>query len=125
MSKTILCIEDDPSTCQLVKRVFEARGFHVLLARNGEEGIKLAEAQLPDVILLDINLPDMNGYTVARRIREGQPGLAQTPMVALTGNALDGDAEKALQAGCNLYLAKPVSIRELWNRVEMLLPTAA
>jgi CheY-like chemotaxis protein len=79
----------------------------------------MAESQEVDLILLDINLPDIDGYEVARRLRSnGLPRLAYTPIIAITANALKGDAEKALAAGCDVYMAKPINIHELWARVE-------
>jgi two-component system, cell cycle response regulator DivK len=77
-----------------------------------------------DLILLDINLPDIDGYEVARRLRSsGKRVLATTPIIAVTANALKGDAEKALNAGCDVYMSKPINIRELWARVEAFVPT--
>jgi CheY-like chemotaxis protein len=75
------------------------------------------------LILLDINLPDIDGYEVARRLRSsGDNKLIYTPIIAITANALKGDAEKALAAGCDVYMSKPINIRELWARVEAFLP---
>ncbi len=119
MEKNILCIEDNPDNMMLVRRVLQARGYTVLEARNGVEGLSIAESQDVDLILLDINLPDIDGYEVARRLR-GSPKytLAYIPIIAITANALRGDAEKALEAGCDVYMSKPINIRELWARVE-------
>jgi two-component system cell cycle response regulator DivK len=103
----------------LVKRALEARGYEFLWAINGQAGIDIAEAQKPDVILLDINLPDIDGYEVARRLRNSSLStLVYVPIIAVTANALRGDAEKALAAGCDVYMSKPINIRELWARVE-------
>ncbi len=119
MNKNILYIEDNPDNLLLVKRVLQSRGYTVLEARNGTEGLSIAESQNVDLILLDINLPDIDGYEVARRLRtNGKPGLAYTPIIAITANALKGDAERALDAGCDVYMSKPINIRELWARVE-------
>lgn len=116
---TILCIEDNPDNMLLVKRVLQARGYIVLEARNASEGLAMAEQQEVDLILLDINLPDVSGYEVAQRLRtSGQVGLQSVPIIAITANALRGDAEKALGAGCNLYMSKPINIHELWARVD-------
>ncbi len=119
MSKNILCIEDNPDNMLLVRRVLQARGYTVLEARNGVQGLEIAESQDVDLILLDINLPDLDGYTVAQRLRSSEKhDLAYTPIIAITANALRGDAEKALDAGCDVYMSKPINIRELWARVE-------
>src|SRR5574340_440467 len=117
MSKNILYIEDNPDNMLLVKRVLQARGYTVLEARNGLEGVSMAEANSPDLILLDINLPDIDGYEVARRLRaSGNAKLTYVPIIAITANALRGDAEKALEAGCDVYMSKPINIRELGAR---------
>ncbi len=119
MGKNILCIEDNPDNMMLVRRVLQARGYSVLEARNGMQGLNIAETQDVDLILLDINLPDIDGYEVARRLRGSTKyGLAYIPIIAITANALRGDAEKALNAGCDVYMSKPINIRELWARVE-------
>jgi two-component system cell cycle response regulator DivK len=119
MSKNILYIEDNPDNMLLVKRVLQSRGYTVLEATNGLEGVSMAESQSPDLILLDINLPDIDGYEVARRLRaSGNAKLTYVPIIAITANALRGDAEKALEAGCDVYMSKPINIRELGARVE-------
>lgn len=125
MPYKILYIEDNPDNRTLVKRALEARGYLFLGAVNGQEGLDTVEAQQPDVILLDINLPDIDGYEVARRLRDIKtPYALYVPVIAVTANALKGDAEKALAAGCNVYMSKPINIRELWARVAACLPTS-
>ncbi len=124
MAHNILYIEDNPDNMLLVKRVLQARGYAVLEARNGTEGLFMAENQDVDLILLDINLPDIDGYEVARRLRSSMNShLRYVPIIAITANALKGDAEKALDAGCDVYMSKPVNIRELWARVEAFVPS--
>jgi len=119
----ILYVEDNPDNMRLVKRALTARGYEVYEAVNGLEGVAKAESLDPDIILLDINLPDIVGYEVARRLRKSEVGgLGSTPIIAITANALKGDAEKALAAGCNVYMSKPINVRELWARVEAFLP---
>ena len=119
MKKTILCVEDNPDNMLLVKRVLESRGYHVLEAENGTKGLDVATRDHVDLVLLDINLPDIDGYEVARRLRSsGSQKLAYVPIIAITANALKGDAEKALEAGCDVYMSKPINVRELWARVE-------
>jgi CheY-like chemotaxis protein len=119
----ILCVEDNPDNMRLVKRALIARGYNVHGAYNGLDGVSMAEEISPDVILLDINLPDIDGYEVARRLRVSEvAGLHYTPIIAITANALRGDAEKALSAGCDVYMSKPINVRELWARVEAFLP---
>jgi CheY-like chemotaxis protein len=125
MGYNILYIEDNPDNMMLVKRALEARGYRLLQAMRGEEGVEVAEAEEVDLILLDINLPDIDGYEVARRIRGSQKkhSLSYLPIIAVTANALKGDAEKALSAGCDVYMSKPINIRELWARVEAFVPS--
>jgi len=123
MSSNILYIEDNPDNMMLVKRALEARGYRLLQAVNGLSGVETAEREEVDLILLDINLPDIDGYEVARRLRKSlKPALLHTPIIAITANALKGDAEKALDAGCDVYMSKPINIRELWARVEAFVP---
>jgi len=123
MGNQILYIEDNPDNMMLVKRALESRGYILLEAFNGINGLEAAEKADIDLILLDINLPDIDGYEVARRLRgSGKPNLAYVPIIAITANALKGDAEKALSAGCDVYMSKPINIRELWARVEAFVP---
>jgi DNA-binding response OmpR family regulator len=124
MANTILYIEDNPDNTTLVRRALEARGYKLLDAANGIKGVSLAEAEDIQLILLDINLPDIDGYEVARRLRaSAKRGLASVPIIAVTANALKGDAQRALDAGCDVYMSKPINIRELWARVEAFVPT--
>ena len=123
MGNNILYIEDNPDNMMLVKRALEARGYKLLEALTGIGGVQSAEANAVDLILLDINLPDIDGYEVAKRLRaSSKTALAYVPIIAITANALKGDAEKALSAGCDVYMSKPINIRELWARVEAFVP---
>jgi CheY-like chemotaxis protein len=123
MSHNILYIEDNPDNMKLVQRALESRGYRLLQAINGLSGVEMAEREEVDLILLDINLPDIDGYEVARRLRHSsKSALLHTPIIAVTANALKGDAEKALEAGCDVYMSKPINIRELWARVEAFVP---
>ncbi len=124
MAYNILYVEDNPDNMLLVKRVLQARGYRVLEAKNGREGLFIAEAQEVDLILLDINLPDIDGYEVARKLRASRKhALTYVPIIAITANALKGDAEMALEAGCDVYMSKPINIRELSARVEAYVPS--
>ena len=126
MGQNILYIEDNPDNMMLVQRALEARGYKLLKAVNGLDGISMAEEGNVDLILLDINLPDIDGYEVAQRLRKSNnPKLAYIPIIAITANALKGDAQKALDAGCDVYMSKPIDIRELWARVEAFVPSSA
>ncbi len=126
MGNNVLYIEDNPDNMLLVKRALESRGYRLLQAMTGLDGVAVAEKEDVDLILLDINLPDIDGCEVATRLRRsGKHSLAHVPIIAITANALKGDAEKALAAGCDVYMSKPINIRELWARVEGFLPSDA
>ena len=124
MGSNILCIEDNQDNRTLVKRVLESRGYTLLFAVNGLTGVSMAENEEVNLILVDINLPDIDGYDVVRKIRksEKKASLATLPIIAVTANALLGDAKKAISAGCNAYMTKPIDIYELWANVEAFLP---
>ncbi len=112
MAKTILYIEDNPDNRLLIKRVLEAEGYRILEAENGEDGVQQAVKFIPDLILLDINLPDIDGYEVTKRLR-ANPVLAEIPILAITANVMKGDRERTLEAGCTGYIAKPVDVDAL------------
>lgn len=123
MGHNVLYIEDNPDNMTLVQRALETRGYKLLKAKNGLDGVRTAETEDVDLILLDINLPDIDGYEVAQRLRASEKiALKTVPIIAVTANALKGDAEKALNAGCDVYMSKPINIRELWARVEAFVP---
>lgn len=107
MSPTVLLIEDNPQNRYLATYLLERRGYTVVTADNGPLGIEMATALAPDMILLDIQLPAMDGYSVAQALRRLEP-LRGTPIVAVTSYAMAGDREKALAAGCDGYIEKPI-----------------
>ncbi|HOT93790.1 MAG TPA: response regulator [Methanoregulaceae archaeon] len=107
MTTRVLYVEDNDQNYYLVKFILEAQGYEVVRARDGREGIELARTVDPALILLDIQLPVMDGYETARELRT-IPGLAPVPVVALTSYAMAGDREKALAAGCTGYIEKPI-----------------
>jgi CheY-like chemotaxis protein len=108
----ILLVEDNDINIITMKDFLEAKGYQVILARNGLEAIELAEQELPDLILMDVHLPHMDGLEATRRIR-AQEKLAHTPIIALTALAMPGDRERCLSAGMNEYLSKPIRIKML------------
>jgi two-component system cell cycle response regulator DivK len=108
----ILYIEDYPDNRMLIRRVLMAEGYDVLEAGDAHQALKLALADPPDLILMDINLPEVDGYTLTARIR-ATPRLAHIPVVALTANVMKGDRERVLEAGCDGYIQKPVDIDQL------------
>ena len=116
----ILYIEDNLTNRMLVKRILMVEDHTVLEAENGTEGIRVAEQELPDLILVDINMPDMDGYEVTAHLRKN-PELDNVPIVALTANVLRGDREKSLEAGCDGYIQKPLDVDMLPSQVEAFL----
>lgn len=116
----ILYIDDDPSNLDTVSRVLSRQGYIVLLAKNGQDGIKIAERERPDVILLDILLPDMNGFEVCEHLRS-IPRLKKIPILGISASAMDGDRRRSLSYGFDGFLAKPASRFELINTIERLI----
>jgi two-component system, cell cycle response regulator DivK len=108
MKTKILIIEDNEQNMYLTTFILEKNDYHVLQARNGVDGISLASQQIPDLILLDIQLPIMDGYIVARELRK-KPELGKVPIIAVTSYAMPGDREHALEAGCTGYIEKPIN----------------
>jgi two-component system, cell cycle response regulator DivK len=107
MKRKILVIEDNEQNLYLIRYILEDCDYEVFSAADGREGIALAASLLPDLILLDIQLPGMDGYAVARKLRQN-PDLADMPIVAVTSYAMPGDREKAMEAGCSGYIEKPI-----------------
>lgn len=122
MSLKILYIEDNEQNLYLVTFILEKHGYDVFSATDGQEGIDLAAGILPDLILLDIQLPGMDGYTVAARLR-ANPVLSRIPIVAVTSYAMAGDRDKALAAGCTGYIEKPINPDTFMQQVEQHLPS--
>jgi len=119
MKPNILCIEDHPDNMTLIRRIFRSDSYNLMEARTGAQGLSIAESQDLDLVLLDINLPDIDGYEVARRIRSSTKStLVHIPIIAVTANALRGDAKKAHDAGCDVYMSKPINIIELLDTVD-------
>jgi CheY-like chemotaxis protein len=122
MTPTVLYIEDHPDNMTLVRRILHSESYTLIEARTGFQGILIAENENVDVILLDINLPDIDGYEVARRLRAShKTGLAVIPIVAVTANAMKGDDQKVLDAGVNIYMSKPINIQTLLDTVQSLI----
>ena len=120
----ILVIEDDQATATNLQLALKSENFVCDITGSGEDGLEIARHYEYDLILLDLMLPDIDGYEVARRLRSSAKSeLARVPIIAVTANALKGDAQKALDAGCDVYMSKPINIRELWARVEAFVPS--
>ena len=114
--KTILVVEDNELNMKLVRNILTIGKYHVLEAMDAESGIQLARDQRPNLVLMDIQLPDMNGLSAAKIIKE-DPSLKHIPIVALTSYAMQGDKEKAIEAGCAGYIAKPIDTRKFLETV--------
>lgn len=121
MSKRILVIEDQEDNRQIVRDLVTASGYEFIEATTGEEGLAVAARERPDLILMDIQLPGIDGYEVTRRIK-ADPKLRHIPIIAVTSYALSGDDKKAFAAGCDGYVTKPFSPRLLLAKIREYLP---
>ncbi|MDX9717887.1 response regulator [Thauera sp. AutoDN2] len=117
MNRRILLIEDNPHNRYLACFLLRARGWEVIEAEDGPDGLRVAADVAPAVILLDIQLPGMDGYEVARRLR-ANPSLAEVPIIAVTSYAMPGDREQCLAAGCTGYIEKPIDPEHFAEEVE-------
>lgn len=120
---TILVVEDNELNLDMLARRLRRSGFEVLMAVDGLQGVAVATAKLPDLILMDLRLPVMDGWEAARRLRAA-PATRAIPIIALTAHAIAGDRERALEAGCNDYEAKPVDYPRLLAKMQTLLGKA-
>jgi signal transduction histidine kinase len=118
--RRIIYVEDDAPSRLLVTQVLHMAGFEVVEAKDGMEGIRLAQELKPDLILMDINMPGLDGYAAATKIKS-LPGLAETPIIAVTANVVEGDRERALTAGCDGYLPKPINVDALPDQINEFL----
>ncbi len=117
---TILYVEDNPDNRMLIRRVLSADGFTVFEAPSATEALHKLATLRPDLILMDINMPEMDGYTLTARIRE-LPNMGGIPVIALTANVMKGDKEKSLEAGCDGYIQKPIDIDTITAQIERFL----
>ena len=117
----ILYVEDNDDNIYVVKNRLTRHGFTVLVATDGAQGLAMAVAEKPDLILMDLSLPVMDGWEATRRLK-GSPETRHIPVVALTSHAMAGDREKALAAGCDDYDTKPVELARLLEKIRALLP---
>lgn len=118
--KRILYIEDNPENRVLVKRVLEVEGYALALATDAQTGLAEALRHPPDLILMDINLPEVDGYTLTERIK-AEPALKHIRVIALTANVMKGDRERTLAAGCDGYIQKPIDVDELPHQIARFL----
>lgn len=119
-NKRILLVEDDLMNMRLAQHVLETEGYTVVKAATGQETLKQIESTLPDLILIDLQLPDMDGMTLVRILR-AKAMTRDTTILALTAYAMKGDRERILQTGCNGYIAKPINVQEFINTVRRYL----
>jgi two-component system cell cycle response regulator DivK len=120
LPKKILVVDDNQDSRELVVKVLKNKGYEMIEAADGEEALEKAVSERPDLILMDIAIPKIDGYEVTKRLKSLEE-FKGTPIVALTAHAMMGDREKALEAGCEGYISKPINIRELPEQVRSFL----
>ncbi len=121
MPKKILIVEDNSQNMKMVLMALRPHGYTFLQATDGEEALKMAIRDKPDLIMMDIQLSKMSGLEVTRRLRQ-MPAFSRIPIIAVTAHAMKGDKEKAIEAGCDAYLPKPINTRRLPGVVAEMLP---
>jgi two-component system cell cycle response regulator DivK len=119
-TKKILIVEDNKDSRELVIKVLKNRGYLLVEAVDGEDALLKATEQIPDLILMDISIPKIDGFEVTRRLKERE-NCKDIPIIALTAHAMKGDKEKALQAGCDGYISKPINVRQLPDQIQAFL----
>ena len=117
---TILYVEDNPDNRLLVRRVLLSEDYSLLEATDAMDALNMLKTTRPDLILMDINMPDMDGYTLTAKIKS-LPGFERVPILAVTANVMRGDKEKTLEAGCDGYIQKPLDIEQLTREIEKFL----
>jgi len=120
MNKTILVVEDQEDNRQILRDLLASAGFRMIEAHDGQQALTVARSERPDLILMDIQLPIVDGYEATRNIKH-DPELRHIPVIAVTSYALSGDEKKAVEAGCNAYVAKPFSTRYLLAKIGQFL----
>ena len=121
---TILYVEDNPDNRMLVRRILLSEDYNLIEATDAYDALERIKTARPDLILMDINMPDMDGYTLTAKIKT-TPGFERVPILALTANVMRGDKEKSLDAGCDGYIQKPIDFDELLREVERFLTRSA
>jgi two-component system, cell cycle response regulator DivK len=116
----ILLVEDNEMNRDMLARRLQRRGYEVVIAVDGQEGVAMAQSQLPDLILMDMSLPVVDGWEATRQLK-GAPDTCSTPIIALTAHAMAGDREKAIAAGCDDYDTKPIEFPRLLGKIDTLL----
>ncbi|MDZ4765087.1 MAG: response regulator [Chloroflexota bacterium] len=116
MAIRVLCVEDNPQNMRLVRKILFSAGYELLEAQDGTSGLAAIRAHKPDLVLMDVNLPDIDGLEVTKQIK-ADPSIAAIPVLALTANAMHGDRDRCLAAGCDGYVPKPITKTELLNTI--------
>lgn len=119
-SPTILYVEDNPDNRTLVRRILMAEGFQVVEAESASHAVQALQSVRPDLILMDINMPDMDGYTLTGRLKR-DPRMHTIPIIALTANVMKGDRERTLDAGCDGYIQKPIDVDTFSSQINQFL----
>jgi len=120
MMQKILLVEDNEMNRDMLSRRLERRSFSVIIAVDGQQGVELAQSEMPDLILMDMSLPVLDGWTATQTIKDN-PATTNIPVIALTAHAMSGDRQKALAAGCDDYDTKPVDLTRLLEKISALL----
>lgn len=117
----ILIVEDNEMNRDMLSRRLERRGFAIVMAVDGRQGVDMTRSENPDLVLMDMSLPVMDGWTATRTIKD-DPELAKIPVIALTAHAMEGDREKAIAAGCDDYDTKPIELPRLLEKIQKFIP---
>ncbi len=121
--KLILHVEDNLENRILVRRLLMSEGYEVLEAENARQAQKILETKIPDMILMDINMPDVDGYTLTTKLK-ALPSLHQVPIVAITANVMRGDRERVFQSGCNGYIEQPIDVDRFMDQISFYMNQA-
>ncbi len=121
---TVLIVEDNEMNLDMLSRRLARKGFAVISAMDGESGVETCRAALPDIVLMDMSLPGLDGWSATRALK-ADPATADIPVVALTAHAMEADRQKALEAGCDAFATKPVELPELLAEMQRLLGETA
>jgi len=116
----ILLVEDNEMNRDMLSRRLERRGFQVLIAVDGEQGVAMAQSEVPDLVLMDMSLPVVDGWEATRRLKAA-PETRAVPIIALTSHAMVGDRDKAIEAGCDDYDTKPIELPRLLEKIDRLI----
>ena len=120
MKKKVLIVEDNPLNMRLMEMTLRAKDYTLLTATGGKEALDVAAKERPDLIIMDVGLPDMSGLDVTRKLRESAV-FKHTPIIGVTAHAMKGDREKVIESGCDAYVSKPINTRELPEVIERML----